>query len=196
MAVEFLTDEQAARYGPSHAGEIQEAGDRRDFDDDGRLHFTALEPEPEPASVLDLRTAVNAMLPEVETCRVDVAPRGRKTPERDHPGALGGGPRGAEAAGAGRIEPHVPDRTAAESRSVRPSMAGMTNAEARWMSSVKGNARRALHHPPHHPWTGCLICGSASGPDARPWLALLRSCCRHVRGVGLVLARTSWAGGA
>lgn len=36
------------------------------FDDDGRLHFAALEPEPEPASLLDLRTAVNAMLPRVD----------------------------------------------------------------------------------------------------------------------------------
>jgi hypothetical protein len=33
------------------------------FDDDGRLRFAALEPEPEPASLLDLRAAVNAMLP-------------------------------------------------------------------------------------------------------------------------------------
>ncbi|MEV5745464.1 Tn3 family transposase [Microbispora rosea] len=30
------------------------------FDDDGRLRFAALEPEPEPASLLDLRAAVNA----------------------------------------------------------------------------------------------------------------------------------------
>ncbi len=36
------------------------------FDDDGRLHFAALEPEPEPASLLDLRAAVNAMLPRVD----------------------------------------------------------------------------------------------------------------------------------
>ncbi|GAQ50267.1 Tn3 family transposase [Streptomyces acidiscabies] len=35
------------------------------FDDDGRLHFAALEPEPEPASLLDLRKAVEAMLPRV-----------------------------------------------------------------------------------------------------------------------------------
>ncbi|AGI86439.1 MULTISPECIES: Tn3 family transposase [Streptomyces] len=34
--------------------------------DDGRLHFAALEPEPEPASLLDLRAAVNAMLPRVD----------------------------------------------------------------------------------------------------------------------------------
>ncbi len=32
------------------------------FDDDGRLHFAA----PEPASLLDLRAAVNAMLPRVD----------------------------------------------------------------------------------------------------------------------------------
>ncbi|WTX00847.1 Tn3 family transposase (plasmid) [Streptomycetaceae bacterium NBC_01309] len=36
------------------------------FDDAGRLHFAALEPEPEPASLLDLRAAVNAMLPRVD----------------------------------------------------------------------------------------------------------------------------------
>nr|WSX76815.1 Tn3 family transposase [Streptomyces sp. NBC_00899] len=36
------------------------------FDDDGRLHFAALEPEPEPASLLELRAAVNAMLPRVD----------------------------------------------------------------------------------------------------------------------------------
>ncbi|MFD7623526.1 Tn3 family transposase [Streptomyces sp. NPDC059802] len=36
------------------------------FDDDGRLHFAALESEPEPASLLDLRAAVNAMLPRVD----------------------------------------------------------------------------------------------------------------------------------
>jgi hypothetical protein len=36
------------------------------FDDDGRLHFAALEPEPEPASLLDLRAAVNALLPRVD----------------------------------------------------------------------------------------------------------------------------------
>nr|WP_308315282.1 Tn3 family transposase [Streptomyces sp. ISL-100] len=36
------------------------------FDDDGRLHFAALEPEPEPSSLLDLRAAVNAMLPRVD----------------------------------------------------------------------------------------------------------------------------------
>jgi TnpA family transposase len=36
------------------------------FDDDGRLHFAALEPEPEPASLLDLRKAVEAMLPRVD----------------------------------------------------------------------------------------------------------------------------------
>lgn len=36
------------------------------FDDDGRLHFAALEPEPEPASLLGLRAAVNAMLPRVD----------------------------------------------------------------------------------------------------------------------------------
>jgi hypothetical protein len=36
------------------------------FDGDGRLHFAALEPEPEPASLLDLRAAVNAMLPRVD----------------------------------------------------------------------------------------------------------------------------------
>nr|WP_026219167.1 Tn3 family transposase [Embleya scabrispora] len=35
-------------------------------DDAGRLHFAALEPEPEPASLLDLRAAVNAMLPRVD----------------------------------------------------------------------------------------------------------------------------------
>lgn len=36
------------------------------FDDDGRLHFAALEPQPEPASLLALRTAVGAMLPRVD----------------------------------------------------------------------------------------------------------------------------------
>ncbi|MGX9891389.1 Tn3 family transposase [Streptomyces sp. NPDC002276] len=36
------------------------------FDDDGRLHFAALEPEPEPASLLDLRKAVEAMMPRVD----------------------------------------------------------------------------------------------------------------------------------
>ncbi|WP_432167823.1 Tn3 family transposase, partial [Streptomyces sp. bgisy031] len=36
------------------------------FEDDGRLHFAALEPEPEPASLLELRAAVNAMLPRVD----------------------------------------------------------------------------------------------------------------------------------
>ena len=34
--------------------------------DDGRMHFAALEPEPEPASLLELRAAVNAMLPRVD----------------------------------------------------------------------------------------------------------------------------------
>jgi hypothetical protein len=32
------------------------------FDDDGRLHFAALEPEPEPASLRGLREAVEALL--------------------------------------------------------------------------------------------------------------------------------------
>ncbi|MFF8653793.1 Tn3 family transposase [Streptomyces huasconensis] len=36
------------------------------FDDNGRLHFAALEPESEPASLLELRAAVNAMLPRVD----------------------------------------------------------------------------------------------------------------------------------
>jgi hypothetical protein len=36
------------------------------FDDAGRLHFAALEPEPEPASLLELRAAVNTMLPRVD----------------------------------------------------------------------------------------------------------------------------------
>lgn len=36
------------------------------FDDDGRLHFAALEPEPEPASLRDLREAVEAILPRVD----------------------------------------------------------------------------------------------------------------------------------
>ncbi|MEV6332663.1 Tn3 family transposase [Streptomyces sp. NPDC051909] len=36
------------------------------FDDDGRLHFAALEPEPEPASLLELRAQVNSMLPRVD----------------------------------------------------------------------------------------------------------------------------------
>lgn len=36
------------------------------FDDDGQLHFAALEPEPEPASLLDLRAAVNVMLPRAD----------------------------------------------------------------------------------------------------------------------------------
>ncbi|MGW2540334.1 transposase, partial [Kitasatospora sp. NPDC001574] len=35
-------------------------------DGDGRLHFAALEPQVEPASLLALRTAVNAMLPRVD----------------------------------------------------------------------------------------------------------------------------------
>ncbi len=35
-------------------------------DDAGRLHFAALEPEPEPASLTELRAAVNAMLPRVD----------------------------------------------------------------------------------------------------------------------------------
>lgn len=43
------------------AGELQIV-----FDDDGRLHFAALEPEPEPASLRDLREAVEAMLPRVD----------------------------------------------------------------------------------------------------------------------------------
>jgi hypothetical protein len=34
--------------------------------DDGRLHFAALQPEPEPASLLDLRKAVEAMMPRVD----------------------------------------------------------------------------------------------------------------------------------
>ena len=36
------------------------------FDDDGRLHFAALEPEPEPASLTDLRKAVETMMPRVD----------------------------------------------------------------------------------------------------------------------------------
>ncbi|WP_331736650.1 Tn3 family transposase (plasmid) [Streptomyces canus] len=36
------------------------------FDDDGRLHFAALQPEPEPASLIDLRKAVEAMMPRVD----------------------------------------------------------------------------------------------------------------------------------
>jgi hypothetical protein len=36
------------------------------FDDGGRLHFVALESEPEPVSLLELRAAVNAMLPRVD----------------------------------------------------------------------------------------------------------------------------------
>lgn len=36
------------------------------FDDDGRLHFAALEPEPEPASLRQLREAVEARLPRVD----------------------------------------------------------------------------------------------------------------------------------
>ncbi|MEW2121890.1 Tn3 family transposase [Streptomyces sp. NPDC005474] len=36
------------------------------FDDDGRLHFAALKPEPEPASLTDLRKAVEAMMPRVD----------------------------------------------------------------------------------------------------------------------------------
>lgn len=36
------------------------------FDDDGRLHFAALEPEPEPASLRELRKAVEAMMPRVD----------------------------------------------------------------------------------------------------------------------------------
>nr|WP_234439654.1 MULTISPECIES: Tn3 family transposase [Streptomyces] len=38
--------------------------------DDGRLHFAALEPEPEPASLLDLRAAVNATPPRVDLSEV------------------------------------------------------------------------------------------------------------------------------
>ncbi|OKJ19352.1 hypothetical protein AMK22_35305 [Streptomyces sp. CB01580] len=39
-------------------------------DDDRRLHFAAPEPEPEPVSLLDLRKAVEAMMPcPVSTCR-------------------------------------------------------------------------------------------------------------------------------
>ncbi|MEV6940839.1 Tn3 family transposase [Streptomyces sp. NPDC051172] len=34
--------------------------------DDGRLHFAALQPEPEPASLSDLRKAVEAMMPRVD----------------------------------------------------------------------------------------------------------------------------------
>lgn len=37
------------------------ANSRIVFDDDGRLHFAALEPEPEPASLRQLREAVEAM---------------------------------------------------------------------------------------------------------------------------------------
>ncbi|GAA3312226.1 hypothetical protein GCM10020295_83550 [Streptomyces cinereospinus] len=47
--------------------------------DDGRLHFAALQPEPEPASLLDLRKAVEAM---PVGNRTHVAPQGR--------GGLGG----------------------------------------------------------------------------------------------------------
>ncbi|AGP60195.1 hypothetical protein M271_44135 [Streptomyces rapamycinicus NRRL 5491] len=36
------------------------------FDDHGRLHFAVPEPEPEPASLLEWRAAVNAMLPRVD----------------------------------------------------------------------------------------------------------------------------------
>lgn len=36
------------------------------FDEAGRLHFAALEPEPEPASLSELRKAVEAMLPRVD----------------------------------------------------------------------------------------------------------------------------------
>ncbi|GAA2332016.1 hypothetical protein GCM10010246_14160 [Streptomyces cuspidosporus] len=36
------------------------------FDDGGRLHYAALEPEPEPASLRELRKAVEAMLPRVD----------------------------------------------------------------------------------------------------------------------------------
>ncbi|WP_327259728.1 Tn3 family transposase [Streptomyces sp. NBC_01240] len=42
------------------------ANSRIVFDDDGRLHFAALEPEPEPASLRALREAVEAMLPRVD----------------------------------------------------------------------------------------------------------------------------------
>jgi TnpA family transposase len=42
------------------------ANSQIEFDDDGRLHFAALEPEPEPASLQDLRKAVEAMLPRVD----------------------------------------------------------------------------------------------------------------------------------
>jgi hypothetical protein len=36
------------------------------FGDDGRLHFAALQPEPEPVSLIDLRKAVEAMMPRVD----------------------------------------------------------------------------------------------------------------------------------
>lgn len=36
------------------------------FDDDGRLHFAALQPDPEPASLTVLRKAVEAMMPRVD----------------------------------------------------------------------------------------------------------------------------------
>ncbi|GAA5062225.1 hypothetical protein GCM10023336_40410 [Streptomyces similanensis] len=42
------------------------ANARISADGDGRLHFAALEPEAEPASLVALRSAVNAMLPRVD----------------------------------------------------------------------------------------------------------------------------------
>ncbi|MFH9677364.1 Tn3 family transposase [Streptomyces sp. NPDC017405] len=42
------------------------ANSQIEFDGDGRLHFAALQPEPEPASLQDLRKAVEAMLPRVD----------------------------------------------------------------------------------------------------------------------------------
>lgn len=36
------------------------------FGDDGRLHFAALQPEPEPVSLIDLRKAVEAIMPRVD----------------------------------------------------------------------------------------------------------------------------------
>jgi hypothetical protein len=48
------------------------------FDDDGRPHFAVLKPEPEPASLLDPRKAVETMLPRVDL--PEVLPRCSRGP--------------------------------------------------------------------------------------------------------------------
>ncbi|EFL41283.1 Tn3 family transposase [Streptomyces griseoflavus Tu4000] len=81
MPVEFLTDEQAAGYAAFRGAPARAELGRFFFLDDavrlpanaqisadaeGRLHFAALEPEAEGASLVALRSAVNAMLPRVD----------------------------------------------------------------------------------------------------------------------------------